>query len=414
MVLVFAPFIPAQEPRIVGAVLCGFAAGWALLAVLSTRLTDQPQRWAWVPAGFMAASGLLLVAFGRSVNGVLNWVWPPVLLAVVAWSWVGVRRQLHSRSRGLLVYPVLVVLALCSVGGGYETVREALDATAYPMPGRLADVGGHRLHLSCTGAGGPTVLLQPGAGEMSSNLAWITPKVAATSRACVYDRPGRGWSDPVDTRQDGNTIATELHAALQKANVPGPYVLAGHSFGGLYTLAFAARYPDEVSGMVLIDSTAPDAASGAAAAAGSYDPLARATTLLSSSARVGLARLYAEVGELSLPSRAAGEAKASMSTVNGLRSTLDEYAGAGAAVRDAAALATFGDRPLVVLTAGDSPADWFPEQDRLAGLSSNSVHEVFKGVAHGDMVASPAAATRTAQAIVDVVNSVRTSTPLAK
>ena len=103
-----------------------------------------------------------------------------------------------------------------------------------------------------------------------------------------------------------------------------------------------------------------------------------------------------------------------MSTVDGFRSTLDEYAGAGAAVRDAAALTTFGSKPLEVLTAGDSPASWFPKQDHLATLSSNVAHQVFKGVVHEDMVGSQQPATRTAQAIVDVVSSVRTGAPLAR
>ncbi|WP_460932711.1 alpha/beta fold hydrolase [Phycicoccus ginsengisoli] len=412
LVLVFVPFIPAQEPRIVGAVLFGFAVGWALVAQLSARRTDQPQRWALLPAAFMGVSGLLLLAFGPSINGVLNWVWPPLLLAVVISSWVGARRQLHSRSKALLAYPLLALLGLWSVGGGYETVREALDASAYPMPGKLVDVGGHRLHLSCTGTGSPTVLLQPGGGDMSSTMAWIAPKVAATSRVCVYDRPGRGRSDPVDVLQDGNTIATDLHSALQKANVPGPYVVAGHSFGGLYTLAFAAKYPNEVSGMVLIDSTMPDATSGASVTASSDGVLARGSALLSSTARVGLARLYTAVAGLTLPPRATGEAKASMSTVNGFRSTLDEYAAAGAAVRDAAALTTFGSKPLVVLTAGDNPATWFPKQNQLATLSTNARHEVFKGVAHEDMVASQQPASRTAQAITEVVAAVRAKAPL--
>jgi pimeloyl-ACP methyl ester carboxylesterase len=123
------------------------------------------------------------------------------------------------------------------------TVREATDAQAYPMPGQLIDVGGHRLHLSCTGSGSPTVVLEPGGGEMSSNLGWITPAVARDTRVCVYDRAGRGWSEPADTVQHGMQIATDLRTLLQRGNVPGPYVLAGHSFGGLYVLAFAARYP---------------------------------------------------------------------------------------------------------------------------------------------------------------------------
>src|SRR5215208_3224317 len=160
------------------------------------------------------------------------------------------------------------------------------------MPGQLIDVDGHRLHLSCTGAGAPTVVLEPGAGEMSSNLGWITPAVARDTRVCVYDRAGRGWSEPASTAQDGAQIATNLHTLLQRGHVPGPYVLAGHSFGGLYVLTFAARYPDEVAGMVLVDSTAPASAAKLKTASrydgGSYDVLGRVSALISSTARLGL------------------------------------------------------------------------------------------------------------------------------
>ena len=94
-----------------------------MLAVLSVRFTDQPQRWAAAPALFMGVGGLLLLGFGSSVHEVLNWVWPPALLALVIWMIVRAHRQLRSRSGRWLLYPVIAMLALAAVGGGYETVR---------------------------------------------------------------------------------------------------------------------------------------------------------------------------------------------------------------------------------------------------------------------------------------------------
>ncbi|HEX8346992.1 MAG TPA: hypothetical protein VF657_19980, partial [Actinoplanes sp.] len=161
LLLVAAPFVPPEESRVTGAVLCGFAVGWAMLAVLSVRCTDQPQRWAAAPALLMGSGGLLLAAFGPSVQTVLNWVWPPAVLALAIWMIVGVHRQLRSRSARWLLNLVIGMLTLASIGGGYETVREAMDARAYPAPGRLIDVGGHRLHLNCTGSGSPTVVFEP-------------------------------------------------------------------------------------------------------------------------------------------------------------------------------------------------------------------------------------------------------------
>jgi pimeloyl-ACP methyl ester carboxylesterase len=418
LLLAAAPFIPAEEPAVTGAVLCGFALGWAMLAVLSVRFTDQPQRWALAPALFMGVGGLLLVGFGASVDQVLNWVWPPGMLVLAVWMLVRVHRQLRSRAGRWLLYPVIVVLALASIGGGYQTLGAAADAKAYPMPGRLIDVGGHRLHLSCTGSGTPTVVLEPGAGEMSSNLGWITPAVARDTQVCVYDRAGRGWSEPADTAQDGAQVATDLHTLLQRGHVPGPYVLAGHSFGGLYVLTFAARYPDEVAGMVLVDSTAPASAATPGTPSpghgGSNDAMRRLSALYSTAARLGLARLYAQSAFGSLPPRSREEVRASDATASTLRSTIDEYVQAGASSEQAAALRDLADKPLIVLTAGSGhDAAWSAAQNRLARLSTNSMHRIIDGATHDDLVGNEDDAGATTQAILYVVASVRSPRRLA-
>jgi peptidoglycan/LPS O-acetylase OafA/YrhL len=96
LLLAAAPFVPAEESAVTGAVLCGFALGWAMLAVLSVRFTDQPQRWAVAPALFLGLGGLLLVGFGSPVHQVLNWVWPPAMLALAVWMIVRVHRQLRA------------------------------------------------------------------------------------------------------------------------------------------------------------------------------------------------------------------------------------------------------------------------------------------------------------------------------
>ena len=383
-----------------------------LAEVDSLRFTDQPQRWAAAPALFMGVGGLLLVGFGSSVDQVLNWVWPPAMLALAVWMLVCVHRQLPSRGGRWLLYPVIAMLALASIGGGYQTLREAADAKAYPMPGRLIDVGGHSLHLSCTGSGTPTVVLEPGAGEMSSNLGWIAPAVARDTRVCVYDRAGRGWSEPADTAQDGAQIAADLHTLLARGHVRGSYVLAGHSFGGLYVLTFAARYPDEVAGMVLVDATAPASAANAGAASsghgGSSDGLRRVSALVSTAARLGLGRLYGQVAAGGLPPRSQDEVAASVATPSTLRSTIDEYVQASASTEQAAALRDFADKPLIVLTAGSGhDAAWSAAQNRMATLSTNSVHRIIDGATHEDLITDEEDAAATTQAILDVVSAVR-------
>jgi pimeloyl-ACP methyl ester carboxylesterase len=417
LLLAAAPFVPAEESNLTGAVLCGFALGWAMLAVLSVRFTDQPQRWAVVPAVVMGLGGLLLVVFGSSVQGVLNWVWPPVVLALVIWMVVGTRRRLGSRSGRWLLYPVIALLGLAAIGGGYETVSEAADAAAYPMPGRLVDVGGYGLHLNCIGSGSPTVVLQPGAGGMSSDFGWIAPPVARHTRVCVYDRAGRGWSEPADNRQDATQVATDLHTLLHRAHVPGPYVLAGHSFGGLYDLTFAARYPDDVAGMVLLDSTAPASAADPAATprgdGASYDVIGRVSALASASARLGVSRLYGLSDYGSLPPRSRNEERARAATADSVQSTIDEYAQGGASTDEAASLRDFADKPLVVLTAGsEHDADWTAAQNEMAALSTNSAHRVVGGATHASLILDEKDATAATRAILGVVSSVRGAEPV--
>jgi pimeloyl-ACP methyl ester carboxylesterase len=416
VLLAVAPFVPAEEGKVTGALLLGFALGWAMLAILSIRFTEQPQRWAVVPAVFMGLGGLLLLAFGSPAQGVLKWVWPPTLLVLVVWMFMRSRQQLRSGSRWLL-YPVFAVLLLASIGGAYETVSAAVGSNDNPSTGEVIDVGGHSLHLRCSGSGGPTVILEPGAGGMSSDFGWIEPAVAGDTRVCVYDRAGRGLSEPTDAPQDANEIATDLHTLLDRGDVPGPYVLSGHSFGGLYVLTFAALYPDQVAGMVLVDSTAPASAATPApttsGVSGSYDLTGHISALLSSTARLGAGRLLGQSDYGSLPSQSRDEARASSATASHLQSTIEEYLLANASTNQAAALVDFAGKPLVVLTAGSGTrAGWMADQDRLSTLSSNSAHRVIEGATHAALLDDEQYAAQTSQAILDVISSVRSDTHL--
>jgi pimeloyl-ACP methyl ester carboxylesterase len=416
LLLVAAPFVPDEEPAVAGAVLLGFALGWATLSLLSVRFTDQPQAWAAVPAVFMGLGGLLLLLFGATVDPVLMWVWPPTLLALVVWMVPQVRRHLRSRSRPWVIYPVIGMLSAAAVGGGYETVSAATDSPP-AVPGQSIDVGGHSMRLHCTGTGSPTVVLQPGAGEMSWHMGWIAPRVAADTRVCVYDRPGRGGSETVDTAQDASQIAADLHTLLRRGHVPGPYVLAGHSFGGLYVLTYAARYPDEVAGMVVVDTTAPRTAPPTAGSdePNGYDPLERVAILVSTAARLGVTRLYAPIEAGGLPPRSRDGVRASIAKGSNLRSFLDEFAQANSSMAEAGSFTSFGAKPLVVLTAGvGSDSDLIASHERIAAMSTNSMHLVIEGASHEDLIQDEHDSVATSQAILDVVTSLRNTAPLGK
>jgi hypothetical protein len=193
-----------------------------MLALLSMRFTDQPQRWAAAPAAFMGLGGLLLVVFGPWAHAVLNWVWPPALLALVIWMAVQVHGKLRSRTGRWLLYPVVALLAVASISGGYETVAEAVDTGAHPMAGQLVDVGGHSLRLSCTGSGSPTVVLEPGAGEMSAVLGWIAPAVTVTPEsASMTGQAAGGASPPTRPRTAHRLRPTCTHCCIAEASL-GP------------------------------------------------------------------------------------------------------------------------------------------------------------------------------------------------
>ena len=131
--------------------------------------------------------------------------------------------------------------------------------TSQPAPpGKLIDLGGYRLHLNCTGNKGPTVVLIPGAGDFSFDWSLVQPKIAQFARVCSYDRAGFAWSDPGPIPSTMKQEAFELHALLSAAHIKGPYILVGHSLGGLVTRVYASQYPKEVAGIVLIDSTHED------------------------------------------------------------------------------------------------------------------------------------------------------------
>jgi pimeloyl-ACP methyl ester carboxylesterase len=413
LLLVVVPLVPAEGDAVLGVVLCGFALGWTVLALLSTRVTNQPQRWAFVPAAVMGVGGMVLLTVGSSVA--LGWVWPIVLLALVIWMAMRIHRDLRSRRGRWPLHPVLAVLALVSIGGAYETVQSASDAD-YAMPGDLVDVGDHSLHLSCTGSGSPTVVLQAGGGEMSSAFGWIAPAVSEETRVCVYDRASHGWSELSGTAQDGAEIAADLHALLEQAQVPRPYVLAGHSFGGLYTLAYADLYPDEVAGMVLVDTTAPASEPAPeVTTSDDADAVDRLAALLGTTARMGLGRLVGGSDFGDLPPQSRDEMRAAAATESHVRGTAEEYLKASTSGGQAARLEDFGSKPLIVLTAGvGNDAAWVRRRGELATLSDESDHRLIEGADHSALIHDEDHAAATSDAILDVVASVRDEEPLVR
>jgi pimeloyl-ACP methyl ester carboxylesterase len=413
LVLILVAFEGAGEPIITGSALVGLATGWALLAVLTTRFTGQPQRWARVPAVVMATTGAALVAAPPGPDGMTaaSWMWPPVALVLAVWMVRAMRRAMTGRGRWLM-YPTIGLLAVSAVAGGLETVAASRAPDPYPMPGALHDVGGHRLHLSCSGTGSPTVILQNGLAETSVLWSGVAAEVSRTTRVCAYDRAGQGWSDEADHPQDGLEVAADLHTLLTRAGEPGPYVLVGHSSGGTLAMTYAAEYPEQVAGMVLLDSSSPHQFTALPDFPREYAVMHRVLPVLPTLARLGAMRLIPASSSTALTPSAAAQVRSFANSPRGARNMRDEHSQLRAVFSQAQALSAFGSKPLAVVTArenADGNAGWLTAQKRMAALSTSSTHWV-ADTTHVGLLDDVSGSAESVRAITGVVTAVRTGT----
>jgi pimeloyl-ACP methyl ester carboxylesterase len=294
---------------------------------------------------------------------------------------------------GIRVLLGLVVVSV--VGALYQFIGNAIDQRRYPPPGKLIDVGGHQLHLYCTGAGSPTVVLDAMGNGWSLYWSTVQPEIAKFTRVCSYDRAGYGWSDPGPTPRTAQQVAIELHTLLANAQVPGPYVLVGHSFSGFTVRLFRNQDPREVVGMVLVEAGHEDVWQDPESRK-SHDALRRVLPALRVGAALGTMRLLATLDKTPLlPGKQLQEVppevrpllRAGLARTSYVTTIAQEDAALPETHEEVRAAGTLGDLPLVVLTAtgltwtSNLPAGvdkaqiqkvWLELQQKLTTLSTHS------------------------------------------
>jgi pimeloyl-ACP methyl ester carboxylesterase len=281
-------------------------------------------------------------------------------------------RLIRWISRFVAAFFGLIFLALL-VGFTYEQIGRSHGASRLPPRiGRAIDIGGRTLNLYCSGKGGPAVILETGGNEPGYAWTSIQASVAKFTRACWYDRAGVGWSEPPPSPRTSATVVNDLHEMLARAAEPPPYVLAGASIGGEYARIYASRYPHEVAGLVLVDSSHPDQQEPAFMLSGFnlMSPAKRRfiCTALPWMARFGILRFIASRMGSPVPSQSSPEREILIklgAEPTALRTDAEQTCAATDGGRVVPTLGTgnpeldnaarnagsLGDRPLIVLTA---------------------------------------------------------------
>jgi len=281
-----------------------------------------------------------------------------------------------------------VVLAIA--GMVYQTAATESDQRKYPPPGVLVNVNGYKMHIYCMGEGSPTIILDHVGGGSSMDWALIQPKLAEHTRVCAYDRAGFGWSDYNPAPRTMEQQVNELHNLLQGANEQGPYILVGHSYGARVDRVYAAKYPDEVAGMVLMDagilSDDPRYPAEMQSDFESENNMLRAARWLSPFGLVRLTQPLMELPTFDLPEEARLASASFSASTRFFQSLIAQSESGTTILQEEHAVTSLGDIPLLVLTANE-PDDavrkvWTQANIEMASLSTNGSYRIVEGATH--------------------------------
>ncbi|MDX2152624.1 MAG: alpha/beta hydrolase [Bryobacteraceae bacterium] len=295
---------------------------------------------------------------------------------------------------------------LSATGAAYQVIATERERRKHLPPGRLVDIGGFRLHINEQGFGTPTVVLEAGLTSMSAQWAWIQPELAKLTRVVSYDRAGLGWSDCCGDPRDARTAVSHLRRLLTAAGIPGPYLLVGHSLGGLLMRLFASEYREDVCGLVLVDSVHPEQRGRHGKAVEAlHASFFRQLNLAAWLGPLGVIRFlnYREHLAKGLPDGVREVLNALGCWRSHLDSTAAEALNFDTICRQVRETGPFGDLPVAVITAetrGEGFTDyWHCLQKELASLSTNSSWTVVPGSDHVSLITNREHAEATIQAV---------------
>jgi pimeloyl-ACP methyl ester carboxylesterase len=292
----------------------------------------------------------------------------------------------------------LIGAALTGVLYQWATTRKELAAT--PPPGRLVAIDGHRLHLSCTGNGEPTVLLETGLGGSTADWGFVQPNVAQFTRVCSYDRAGMGYSDPGPSPRTAERIARELAQLLDRSGIKGPLVLVAASIGAFPVRVFASHYGDRVAALVLVDASHENQEHA-------IPDLARFVPVLSSIGILRLAGISFGPPPAALAPSAREFAEATRFRTTSQRATADEIVHVRESAAQVAATRRNLSIPVIVVTAGrGADATWLDLQRDLVALSQRGCQIITKQSGHAILLEEPAVVV---SAIRTAVHAIRGS-----
>src|SRR5215211_3860851 len=325
------------------------------------------------------------------------------------------RRGLGSWIRRGLVWTIGGLVTLAVIGAIYQAIATQIDQRTYSPPGEMVDVNGQLMHINCMGEGGPTVILEAANFAMSAHWVRVQQQLAQTTRVCAYDRAGMGWSERGPEPRDARQISSELHTLLKGADPEGPYVLVGHSYGGLYARMYAARYSKQVAGVVLVDSSHPEQFTRSPEGQAMYEQNRRMGAVIPWLTRLGVTRLTNFYpAHPDLPPKQRAQIEAFNSSTQQVVTTVEEFSATPQTNAQVRSTQSLGDTPLAVVSASEQSSDWLEMQDELAALSSNSVHRVVEGATHESLLYDKGDSKVTSTTIEQVVDAGRTDQPLTR